>query len=114
MKNPIENTCPARDVLEGLPLPATVRALPLALLHTLQAIAILDEGITEVRQELADGHAALAAEDETVEATRATADACRRLTADLALLTRERALAMADVEALRMAAALLAAPLPNA
>ena len=128
MNSNVENMHPVLNVLSRLPLPAHVKAIPLALHQTLRGLAALEQGIAEVEREHAAVCARLTADalarsgpdgkplatNETarralVEEACAEDKACRELLADLDRLKRERALALADAEALRIAVRLLSA-----
>jgi hypothetical protein len=132
MNSKIENIDPIQNVLSRLPLPAHVKAIPLALHQTLRGLAALEQGITEVERERAclcarltadalartgDDCKSLATNETTrkalVEQTCAEDTTCAELLADVDRLKRERALALADAEALRIAVRLLSVPSPT-
>lgn len=128
MNTPMEHETRMNHLLAGLPLPASVKALTLALHEALQDAAVLEAKIIGIERRYAARCAVLTAEvierrgedgkplatNDTIrkaliEQETAQDAECRRLLKELDALKRRKGMALADAEALRLAARIIGA-----
>lgn len=128
MNTLMEHETRMAHLLSGLPLPAALKALPIALHEALQDAAALDARIIATERRFAARCATLTAEvverrgedgkplagNDTarkalIEQETAQDEECRRLVKELDVLKRRKGMALADAEVLRLAARIIGA-----